>query len=57
MKALIDTNDDLGDGLVAETARGMNVDVLVTRDCKGFSEAEVSVLSPAEFVAVVCTSG
>ena len=43
---------DFEDALQAACAMKMEVDYLLTRDQRGFSEASVTVLSPGEFLAM-----
>jgi predicted nucleic acid-binding protein len=47
---------DYEDAVVHEAARMAGVDVIVTRDRKGFTNAAVPVLEPSELLALIASS-
>lgn len=47
---------DFEDDVIAVSAHNANVDVIVTRDAKGFSRHGITVMSPIELLSVLADS-
>jgi len=50
-EASVHNGIDYEDSVIYAAAKGVEVDMIITRDSKGFKKSSVSVLSPEEFLA------
>ncbi len=51
IQASIDNGSDYEDSVIYTSAHESNIDIIISRDKKGFTQSKISTLQPKEFLA------